>query len=137
MAPLSEDEENYVRLALLLKGVTTRAVRTYFDREFPPTSLSSTLITSNDTLFDLKAVSRLGGPTMYQECQEIKVQILDQSNQEIKQALEELRKSTDNLETELSKVTEMLKDPIPPNIRGLGYSNLIKAFEYGMEVAIR
>ncbi|CAG2222771.1 unnamed protein product [Mytilus edulis] len=54
MAPLSEEEENYVRLALLLKGVTPRAVRTYFDREFPPTSLPSTLNTNYNTLLDLK-----------------------------------------------------------------------------------
>ncbi|CAG2200866.1 unnamed protein product [Mytilus edulis] len=54
MASLSEEEENYVRLALLLKGVTPRAVRTYFDREFPPTSLPSTLSTSHNTLLDLK-----------------------------------------------------------------------------------
>ncbi|CAG2191595.1 unnamed protein product [Mytilus edulis] len=54
MAPLSDEEENYVRLALLLKGVTPRAVRTYFDREFPPTYLPSTLNTNYNTLWDLK-----------------------------------------------------------------------------------
>ncbi|XP_063408206.1 E3 ubiquitin-protein ligase DZIP3-like [Mytilus trossulus] len=54
MASLSEEEENYVRLALLLKGVTPRAVRTYFDVKFPPTSLPSTLSTSHNTLLDLK-----------------------------------------------------------------------------------
>ncbi|XP_071152248.1 uncharacterized protein [Mytilus edulis] len=54
MASLSEEEENYVRLALLLRGVTPRAVRTYFDREFPPASLPSTLSTSHNTLLDLK-----------------------------------------------------------------------------------
>ncbi|VDI71769.1 Hypothetical predicted protein [Mytilus galloprovincialis] len=54
MAPLSEEEENYVRLALLLKGVTPRAVRTYFDREFPPSYLPSTLNTNYNTLLDLK-----------------------------------------------------------------------------------
>ncbi|VDI73892.1 Hypothetical predicted protein [Mytilus galloprovincialis] len=54
MAPLSEEEENYVRLALLLKGVTPRAVRTFFDREFPPTYLPSTLNTNYNTLWDLK-----------------------------------------------------------------------------------
>ncbi|CAG2195557.1 unnamed protein product [Mytilus edulis] len=54
MAPLLEEEENYVRLALLLKGVSPRAVRTYFDREFPPTHLPSTLNTNYNTLQDLK-----------------------------------------------------------------------------------
>lgn len=54
MAPLSEEDENYVRLALLLKGVTPRAVRIYFDNEFIPTSLPSTLVTNNNILLDLK-----------------------------------------------------------------------------------
>ncbi|VDI10875.1 Hypothetical predicted protein [Mytilus galloprovincialis] len=54
MAPLSEEEENYVRLALLLKGVAPRAIRTYFDRTFPPTYLPSTLNTNYNTLDNLK-----------------------------------------------------------------------------------
>ncbi|VDI01654.1 Hypothetical predicted protein [Mytilus galloprovincialis] len=54
MAALSEDEENYARLALLLRRVTPRAVRTYFDRIFPTTSLPSTISSSKNTLFDLK-----------------------------------------------------------------------------------
>ncbi|CAG2220280.1 unnamed protein product [Mytilus edulis] len=181
MAPLSEEEENYVRLALLLKGVTPRAVRTYFDREFPPTDLPSAqwnlLIPRNGVpdskTFDVtlmiclirnltsinppvngfdslplpgettpgsdlarikyyrnklahhdsntidsayfhtawtdisKAVRRMGGQTMYQECQELKVKMLDGSNQEImleiKQSNEEtkeLRQTMDNLESD-------------------------------------
>ncbi|XP_076083279.1 uncharacterized protein LOC143054234 [Mytilus galloprovincialis] len=239
MASLSEEEENYVRLALLLRGVTPRAVRTYFDREFPPTSLPSTLSTSHNTLLDLKkkriinqaqwnlltngvpdsktfdetlmiclirnltsinppingfdslplpvettsgsdlarikyyrnklahhdsntiettyfntawrdiseAVSRLGDQTMYQECQDLKVKILDQSNREImlviKQSLEELKElkltvdnlgmehsrvtenlrklqtSHNTLQTEYSKVMEIVKDPIRENIKEL------------------
>ncbi|CAG2221642.1 unnamed protein product [Mytilus edulis] len=262
MAPLLEEEENYVRLALLLKGVSPRAVRTYFDREFPPTHLPSTLNTNYNTLQDLKlkrvlnqaqwnllfprngvpdfitfdvidvinynsfdvigvpvsttfdvtlmiclirnltsvtqpingfdslplpvettpgpdlarikwyrnilahhdsnkmatgdfntawsnisnAVSRLGGQPMNQECQELKVKILDQSNQEImleikqsqekikelgqtvdilgtkhSEVTENLRKlqvSHSSLQTEHTEVTELLKDPIPWNIRG-------------------
>ncbi|XP_063416330.1 uncharacterized protein LOC134697976 [Mytilus trossulus] len=54
MAPISEEEENYVRLALLLKGVSPTAVRTYFDKEFPPTYLPSTLNKNYNTLLDLK-----------------------------------------------------------------------------------
>ncbi|XP_063405734.1 uncharacterized protein LOC134689698 [Mytilus trossulus] len=241
MAPLSEEEENYVRLALLLKGVTPRAVRTYFDKEFPPTSLPSTLNTSKNTLLGLKftriinqaqwnllhprngvvdsktfdvtlmiclirnltsinhpingfddlplpwelnpgsdlarikyyrnelahhdsntihityfntawrdishAVCRLGGQTMYQECQELKVKILDQSHQEIileiKQSLEEmeemkhkmnnlclensrmtaylieLQTSFNTLRKEHMKSMESLQNPIPLNIREL------------------
>ncbi|XP_052085420.1 uncharacterized protein LOC127723035 isoform X2 [Mytilus californianus] len=61
------------------------------------------------------AVGRLGGQSMYQECQELKVKILDQSNQEIileiKQSLEEmkeLKQTMDSLWKEHSKVTENL-----------------------------
>ncbi|CAG2213070.1 unnamed protein product [Mytilus edulis] len=200
MTALSQEEENYVRLALLLKGVTPRAVRTYFDRELLPGFLPSTLSTYHNTLnltsinppingFDSlplpgeitpgsdlarikyyrnklahhdsntidtayfntawrdisEAVSRLGGQTMYKECQDLKVKILDQSNQEImleiKQSLEEMKElklTVDNLgmehsrvtenlrelqtfhntlQTEYSKVMEIVKDPIPWNIK--------------------
>ncbi|CAG2185093.1 unnamed protein product [Mytilus edulis] len=52
---------------------------------------------------------------MYQECQGLKVKILDQSNQEImleiKQSLEELK--------ELKLAMEILKDPIPWHIKEL------------------
>ncbi|XP_076078809.1 uncharacterized protein LOC143048825 [Mytilus galloprovincialis] len=111
------------------------------------------------------AVSRLGGVPMNQECQELKVKILDQSNQEImleikqsQEEMKELRRTMDienstikenlrdlqdsystlqtehssttknlidlkdshrTLQNEHSKVTEILKDPIPWNIRGL------------------
>lgn len=54
MAPLSELEENYIRLALLLKGTSPRAVRTFFDKEFPPAFLPSTLNKNYNTLYDLK-----------------------------------------------------------------------------------
>ncbi|CAG2255519.1 unnamed protein product [Mytilus edulis] len=64
-----------------------------------------------------KAVGRLGGQNMYQECQILKMKILDQSNQEIileiKQSLEEmkeLRQTIDNLGTEHAKVTENLRE---------------------------
>ncbi|VDI56100.1 Hypothetical predicted protein, partial [Mytilus galloprovincialis] len=55
MAHLLEEKENYVRLALLLEEVSPRAVRTYFDREFPPTHLPSTLNTNYNTLLNLKS----------------------------------------------------------------------------------
>ncbi|XP_076079353.1 uncharacterized protein LOC143049638 [Mytilus galloprovincialis] len=257
MAPLLEEIENYIRLALLLKGVSPRAVRNFFDKEFPPTYLPSTLNKNYNTLYDLfkkrilnqaqwtllfpkngvpdskafdvtlmiclirnltsvnppingfdylplpgettpgpdlarikwyrnilahhdsntmptcdfntawrnvvDAVSRLGGVPINQECQELKVKILDQSNQEImleikqsQEEMKELRRTMDienstirenlrnlqdshsTLQTEHSsttkklidlkdshstlliehsKVTEILKDPIPWNIR--------------------
>ncbi|XP_071178516.1 uncharacterized protein [Mytilus edulis] len=210
MAPLLEEEENYVRLALLLKGVSPRAVRSYFDREFPPTHLPSTLNTNYNTLQDLKlkrvlnhaqwnllfprngvpvsttfdvtlmiclirnltsvtqpingfdslplprettpgpdlarikwyrnilahhdsnkmatgdfniawsnisdAVSRLGGQPMNQECHELKVKILDQSNQEImleikqsQETIKELGQTVDILGTKHSEVTENMR----------------------------
>ncbi|XP_071145116.1 uncharacterized protein [Mytilus edulis] len=110
-----------------------------------------------------QAVSRLGDVPMNQECQELKVKILDQSNQEImleikqsQEEMKELRRTMDienstirenlrdlqdshstlqtehssttkslidlkdshrTLQMEHSKVTEILKDPIPWNIR--------------------
>ncbi|CAG2226366.1 unnamed protein product [Mytilus edulis] len=54
MAALLKEEENYVRLALLLKGVSPRAVRLYFDRELPPTDLHSTLNTNKKNSFRLE-----------------------------------------------------------------------------------
>ncbi|CAG2207091.1 unnamed protein product [Mytilus edulis] len=169
MAPLLEEEENYIRLALLLKGVSPRAVRTFFDKEFPPTYLPSTLNKNYNTLnltsvnqpingFDclplpgettpgpdlarikwyrnilahhdsntmptgdfntawtnvVDAVSRLGGVPMNQECQELKVKILDQSNQEImleiKQSQEEMKELRRTMDIENSTIRENLRD---------------------------
>ncbi|XP_063408745.1 uncharacterized protein LOC134692224 [Mytilus trossulus] len=44
---LSQEEENYVRMTLLLTGISPRAVRFQFDKEFPPTSLSFTVNDKN------------------------------------------------------------------------------------------
>ncbi|VDI12624.1 Hypothetical predicted protein [Mytilus galloprovincialis] len=62
------------------------------------------------------AVSRLGGQPMNQECQELKVKILDQSNQEImleikqsQEKIKELSQTVDILGTEHSEVTENLR----------------------------
>ncbi|CAC5398581.1 unnamed protein product [Mytilus coruscus] len=43
---LSPEEENYVRMALLLTGISPPAVRVLFDKEFPPASLSSSINTT-------------------------------------------------------------------------------------------
>ncbi|XP_052079002.1 uncharacterized protein LOC127717259 isoform X32 [Mytilus californianus] len=53
---LSPEEENYVRMALLLTGISPRAVRVLFDKEFPPASLSSSIntTTTKATLNNLK-----------------------------------------------------------------------------------
>ncbi|CAC5371597.1 unnamed protein product [Mytilus coruscus] len=62
MAPLSEEEDNYIRLTLLLKGVSARVVRLYFDREFPPTDLRSTLHKNTTTLQGLRSKRILNHP---------------------------------------------------------------------------
>ncbi|XP_076095329.1 uncharacterized protein LOC143066215 [Mytilus galloprovincialis] len=54
MAPLSDEENNYIRLALLLIGVSPRAVRTFFDKEFHPSNLHSTLNKNKPILHDLR-----------------------------------------------------------------------------------
>ena len=54
MAALDPDKENYVRMALLVTGVSPRAVRAYFDQEFSPTQLKTTLNKEYNKLFDLK-----------------------------------------------------------------------------------
>lgn len=54
MAPMSEEEENYIRLILLLKGVQPKAVRYFFDKEFPPSCLLSELSANYTTLYGLK-----------------------------------------------------------------------------------
>lgn len=62
MEPISKEEENYVRLALLLKGVSPRAVRSFFDREFPPTYLPSELTSKYNALDELYRRKRLTKP---------------------------------------------------------------------------
>ncbi|CAG2243391.1 unnamed protein product [Mytilus edulis] len=54
MASLSVGEENYVRMSLLLTGVSPRAARTFFDSEFAPACLGATITKQYNTLFDLK-----------------------------------------------------------------------------------
>ncbi|XP_076095628.1 E3 ubiquitin-protein ligase DZIP3-like [Mytilus galloprovincialis] len=54
MAPLSAEEENYVRMSLLLTGISPRAVRVLFNSEFHPSCLDSTLKKAYTKLLDLK-----------------------------------------------------------------------------------
>lgn len=51
---LSQEEENYVRMSLLLRGISPRAARVLFDREFSPTCLYSSLKNEYNTLRDLQ-----------------------------------------------------------------------------------
>ena len=48
------EEENYVRIALLLTGISPRAVRIKFDSEFSPVCLERTLRQATKDLRDLK-----------------------------------------------------------------------------------
>lgn len=50
----SAEEENYIRIALLLTGIAPRAVRHYFDTEFDPSYLERTIRHGRNTLMDLK-----------------------------------------------------------------------------------
>lgn len=54
MNSLSPEEENFVRLNLLLTGISPRAVRTMFDYEFSPTCLDATLRKAFNKLKDLQ-----------------------------------------------------------------------------------
>ncbi|CAC5415679.1 unnamed protein product [Mytilus coruscus] len=54
MASLSVEEENYVRMSLLLTGVSPRAARTFFDSEFAQACLGATIKKEYNKLFDLK-----------------------------------------------------------------------------------
>ncbi|XP_063400318.1 uncharacterized protein LOC134684930 [Mytilus trossulus] len=58
-ASLSGDEENYVRMSLLLTGVCPRGVRATFDREFAPSSLGVTIKKEYNKLKDLQLKHRI------------------------------------------------------------------------------
>lgn len=54
MLPISQEEENHARLYLLLSGISERAIRALFDREFDPSRLPATLLGKYCKLKDLK-----------------------------------------------------------------------------------
>ncbi|CAG2226199.1 unnamed protein product [Mytilus edulis] len=51
---LSQEEENYVRMSLLMTGISPRAARALFDREFAPACLDSSLKREYNKLRDLQ-----------------------------------------------------------------------------------
>lgn len=55
MTSLSVEEENYLRMSLLLTGISQRAVRVLFDKEFPPAGPVSLHLTVNDKKNETKA----------------------------------------------------------------------------------
>ncbi|XP_071159030.1 E3 ubiquitin-protein ligase DZIP3-like [Mytilus edulis] len=54
MASLSVVEENFVRMSLLLTGISPRAARIFFDGEFAQACLDATIKKEYNKLFDLK-----------------------------------------------------------------------------------
>ncbi|XP_071148629.1 uncharacterized protein [Mytilus edulis] len=54
MASLTKEEDNYVRIGLLITGISPRAARVLFDREFHPSFLYATLKKEYKKLNDLK-----------------------------------------------------------------------------------
>ncbi|XP_052071232.1 uncharacterized protein LOC127709658 [Mytilus californianus] len=51
---VSEEEENYLRIHLLMTGIASRAVRVLFDKEFVPSCLDAAMKKAYDKLLDLK-----------------------------------------------------------------------------------
>lgn len=54
MTTISQEEENYVRLSLLLSGISPDAVRKLFDKEFDPTCLKTTVKKNYNKLKNLQ-----------------------------------------------------------------------------------
>lgn len=54
MESISLEEENYVRMSLLLTGVSPRAVRKCFDKEFAPACLDVSLKKESEKLRAMK-----------------------------------------------------------------------------------
>ncbi|CAC5412652.1 unnamed protein product [Mytilus coruscus] len=59
MAYLSVEEENYVRMSLLLTGISPRAARIFFDGEFAPACLDASIKKEYNKLLDLKKKHRI------------------------------------------------------------------------------
>ncbi|XP_071135020.1 uncharacterized protein [Mytilus edulis] len=51
---LTQEEENYVRMSLLLTGISPRATRALFDQEFAPSCLNATITKEYNKLRDLQ-----------------------------------------------------------------------------------
>ncbi|CAC5386109.1 unnamed protein product [Mytilus coruscus] len=52
---ITQEEDNYIRLDLLITGVSQRAARIFFDKEFVPVFLSKSINKERNKLTDLKA----------------------------------------------------------------------------------
>lgn len=72
-----------------------------------------------------KAIYRLGGPQMKEECDHLKSKALDQTNQQImidikrsNEEITELKESMNSLTLTYVKMKEMINETVPWNIRG-------------------
>lgn len=54
MAHITKEEENYIRLQQLIKGVSQKAARCFFDQEFAPVCLGKSIKQASNKLNDLK-----------------------------------------------------------------------------------
>lgn len=54
MAHITKEEENYIRLQQLIKGVSQKAARCFFDQEFAPGCLGNSIKQESNKLNDLK-----------------------------------------------------------------------------------
>lgn len=54
MTVISQEEENYIRMCLLLSRITPGAVRAFFDIEFHPSCLYASISKAFNILNDLK-----------------------------------------------------------------------------------
>ncbi|VDI76466.1 Hypothetical predicted protein [Mytilus galloprovincialis] len=127
MASLSREEENYVRMGLLLTGISPRAIRTLFDKEFHPLTLDASLKKETMTLTDLKKKKSInqrqwdlifprkpGGKDMQKDCEDLKTKVLDRTYKEI---ILEIKHSQDKIENLLQTTIEELLtriDEVPP-----------------------
>ena len=59
-ATTSRHESNYIKIAMVMLQVSTRAVRIQFDKEFDPVCLQGTLKSQQSRLLDLKTKKRIG-----------------------------------------------------------------------------
>lgn len=58
---VSKEEENYLRIHLLMTGISSRAVRVLFDKEFHPSCLHATIKKEHGKLLDLRMKRVING----------------------------------------------------------------------------
>jgi hypothetical protein len=61
-ATISRCESNYIKIAMVVLRISSRAVRVQFDKEFHPNCLQGTLKSEKGRLLDLKTERRITQP---------------------------------------------------------------------------